>query len=342
MIKLFNLDLHISVIEDVKDILYRLFGNDIEVTNWSISGHNWVMNKPVINVDIINSLTWKNIQPQLIKQFQDKYDDILSTYDGFIVTHTPIFALIFEKYNKPIILVNSCRYDQPFCWNINSDLWNWLSKSLLDLYNKKQLIAISNNKADWEYLKLGTNIISTYIPSLCLYTNATYKPTKNQFICYGKNIFPEHPLIAPKIENGYTWNDLYSYKGIIHNPCEVSTMSLFEQYSAGIPLFLPSKNFYKKSIINGLMRLGSIYNINKGYIQLIPAYSSIDFWLDRADFYDPDNFKYIYYYDSIDDLIYKITNFNESDEYIKERLQYIESRKNKILRSWKKIIQNNF
>ena len=35
------------------------------------------------------------------------------------------------------------------------------------------LIAISNNKADQEYLRLGTGIESVHLPSLCMYTQTT-------------------------------------------------------------------------------------------------------------------------------------------------------------------------
>jgi hypothetical protein len=35
------------------------------------------------------------------------------------------------------------------------------------------LIAISNNKADQEYLRLGTGIESVHLPSLCMYTKTT-------------------------------------------------------------------------------------------------------------------------------------------------------------------------
>ncbi len=341
--KLFNLDLHISVIEDVKDILYRLFGNSIEITNWSISGHNWVMKKTSQNVKYINQITWKTISPKLIKEFQDEYDHILSTYDGFIVTHTPVFALLYEKYNKPIIMVNSCRYDQPFCWNINIELWNWLSQSLANLWLNGKLIAISNNKADQEYLRLGTAINSIHLPSLCLYTNANYNPTINEFVCYGeRSVFPTSPLLVNRPKDGYTWKDLYSFRGIVHNPYEVSTMSLFEQYSAGVPLFLPSKQFYKKSILEGKMKLVSVYNRGIGYPPLDTTYTNINFWLDRADFYDNDNFKYIYYFDSVDDLIDQITNFNESEEIRQKRLQYIDSRRQSIMLAWNKLISDTF
>ncbi len=54
----------------------------------------------------------------MIDAFVKEYDDLLKSFDGFIVTHTPVLALLYEKYNKPVIIVNSCRYEQPFCWNL--------------------------------------------------------------------------------------------------------------------------------------------------------------------------------------------------------------------------------
>ena len=48
--KLFNLDLHISVIEDIKNILTNL---GQELISKSISSHNWVFNREPSKMDII-------------------------------------------------------------------------------------------------------------------------------------------------------------------------------------------------------------------------------------------------------------------------------------------------
>jgi hypothetical protein len=54
----FNLDCHISVIVDLKNIFESL-GHS--VNSWSISGHNWIFNRPPSNEDVINStLIWYN------------------------------------------------------------------------------------------------------------------------------------------------------------------------------------------------------------------------------------------------------------------------------------------
>ncbi|MCJ7767674.1 hypothetical protein MUP79_04735, partial [Candidatus Bathyarchaeota archaeon] len=64
-----------------------------------------------------------------------------------------------------------------------------------------------------------------------------------------------HPLRRPfsaevqasgqPIDPGRSWID---DKGIIHMPYECSTMSIFEQYSANVPLFFPSKSFLKELV----------------------------------------------------------------------------------------------
>ena len=133
MLRLFNIDLHISVVADVIDILK----DDVEITNWSISGHNWVLGKPTADVKVVNQYTWKNIDEKMIDQFFAHYKDELSQYDGFLVTHTPVLALIYEKFNKPIIVVNSCRYEQPFSWK-GGDMkgWDWFNSKLKNIDRK--------------------------------------------------------------------------------------------------------------------------------------------------------------------------------------------------------------
>jgi hypothetical protein len=260
ILKLFNLDLHISVIADIKNIAQTLYGSRVEITNWSISGHTWVFQNLPRDVQIINQQTWRSIDSEMITQFQTVYDDFLSQFDGFIVTHTPVLCLLYEKYNKPILLINSCRYEQPYSWSGDFMKWQWLSQGLQRLSQSGLLTVVSNNKADQEYLHRGTGISSIHIPSLCLYTGISHTPSRNQAVVFGdRNFFPESELLVRKPER-YSWSELYSYKAIIHIPYEMSTMSLFEQYSAGVPLFLPTREFYIQCILKQSMPFGSIYS----------------------------------------------------------------------------------
>jgi hypothetical protein len=332
--KFFNLDLHISVIKDIEKILHKIYGNTIEIVNWSLSEHNWVFKQDKTNVDIINENTWDNINEELIREFNDKYD--FSNYDGFIVTHTPVFSMIFEKYNKPIICINSCRYDMPFCLGVNPNI-EWFHEGLKRMCEKGQLIIVSNNLGDQEYLYRGTGITSHYIPSLCCYTNTQYMPRLNKFVIYGDHgLYLGLKNVVKRPSPGYSWDLLYSFKGIIHNPYEISTMSIAEQITAGVPLFFPTKRFYLDCITNGLMKLISNYD---GKNRL-----SLEEWIDRGDFYN--SYKYIHYYDSLEDLAQKLRDFNKiEDECRDNRLVWLVEREKEILSKWKvifdKIIQIN-
>lgn len=337
-VRLFNLDLHISVIQDVKHVLHHLYGPSVEVTNWSISGHNWVFDAPTPAVEVVNAETWRRLDPTMVSAFQAKYDAYLSSFDGFIVTHTPVFCMLYEKYSKPILLVNSCRYEQPFCWNGDLTHWEWLNAGLARMAKRGQLVAVSNNKADRDYLLAGTGVPSLHIPSLCLYTGVNYAPVRNTFVCFGdRSFFPPCDLLVPRPSHGYSWADLYSHKGIVHIPYEMSTMSLFEQYSAGVPLWLPSRRFYADCIHTGSMPFGSVYGpvCPPG---LSTSRHMLDFWLDRADYYDAENFRGVRFYDSAEDLIQQITTFSETLAERAERIAWITARKNAIWLTWSTVL----
>ena len=74
-------------------------------------------NLPLILLHSFHSFSWYGINQEMVNRFTWRYARELGKYDGFIVTHTPVFARLFENLNKPVILVNTCRYDQPFCYN---------------------------------------------------------------------------------------------------------------------------------------------------------------------------------------------------------------------------------
>ncbi len=335
--KIFNLDLHASVVEDVKDIAKRLYGNSVEITNWSISDHNHFFNKPTAQVNHINNETWKNIDMDMITRFQDEYDEFLKGFDGFLVTFSPVLAMIYEKYEKPIIVVNACRYDQPFCWNNNTSMLKLFNNSLKRMDESKQMIMVSNNLAEQEYLKKGSGVDSILIPSLCLYTNAHYsQPTKDNYIVFENRIvndiksLPNSDKIIPRPRK-YEFSELADYKGIIHMPYDISSMSLFEQYFSGIPLFFPEKEFYKKCVQEDKVAFIAAYNSPNKKLNN----EELEEWLKNADYY---NFKYINYYNSFEDCVAKVNAFNDPDK--DARLAWIEKVKEKALKDWRNIFDS--
>ncbi len=333
-LRLFNLDLHISVIEDIRNICKRLYGDRIEITNWSVSSHNWVFGKPTADVKWINQDTWKMIDEERIEAFHDEYDEQLQEYDGFIVTHTPVFAMLFEKYNKPILIINTCRYDQPFCWNKNTNMLAKFHEALKRMITNNQIKIISNNAADQHYLYTRAGIQSVLIPSLCLYTNTTYTPTKDTFVLYGDySQIPAFELLEERPKSGYSWDTLCSYKGIVHLPYEMSTMSIFEQYWAGVPLFFPSKECYKNYMFEGKLDFISDYDRWEDDIKE----EEIDEWLNRADFY---LYPFIEYYESFEHLMCLLSEWEDVSR--EERMEWLETEKKNIISSWKIVLDNLF
>lgn len=329
--RFFNLDLHQSVIEDVRYIFQRIYP-EVSITNWSISDHNWVFGKKEREVQHINQETWTEINEPMIRLFQETYDTELRLYDGFIVTHTPVFAMLYEKYGKPIIIVNSCRYDQPFCWTKDIYMLGRFHECLRRLRDTNLLYIVSNNLADKHYLLRRAGIESIHIPSLCLYVNASYEPKKGQFVIYSGNrshIFPSHPLLVQKPGPGYTWKQLYEFRGLVHTPYDMSTMSIFEQYWAGVPLFFPTRHLYKQLVSEDKMEFRSLYDSWGTYY----LESDMDACLDHADWLTLPG---LYYYNSFDELIQTLETFE--DVHQKKRQAYIDEAKVRIIGQWKTLL----
>lgn len=307
-LRFFNLDVHACVIADVQEI-FESFGH--EVVSWNLSGHGWIFGKKKkrAKVDVVNERTWDYIDPSLCERFFERYGRFLDAFDGFIVTHNASFTLLYERFGKPIVYVNSSRYENSFTKIPKK--WLWLDEYLKRGAKEGWLFVVSNNKADAEYLKRHTGIESEVIPSLCLYTQARYTGGEKGFIVsslYGTGFeeiaaskIGEKSLIGnPRLSRPYRWQELYDYQGVVHFPYQISTMSIFEQYSANVPLFFPTKAFLKE--------LAALYpEVILSQLSFYPELQlqdskAVDDWIEGADFYDEEAMPYIQYFSSFEEL----------------------------------------
>ena len=308
--RLFCMDLHISVIADFKSL-----GMDVDVTDWTLSGHAHIMGRARDNPKHINANTWQSLNPEMIANFQAEYHDFLSSFDGFIVGHAACFAQIYEKYNKPIIWINSCRFDLPYCWSGNLDGRAKYIACLARLHQSELLTVVSNNKADQLYTFRATGIRPQRIPSLCLYTKMKYRPVRQTFLCYTGGC-PPNPRITQKHEIGnFAWQTVAEFKGVIHFPYEISTMSLFEQFSAGCPMFFPSRA-YLTANAGQLTSISNYWGSNPMPYQYGDL-SDIKNWVDLADFYDTFTSPNTQYFDSqehLDTLLDAFVYVDDRDE----------------------------
>jgi len=277
-LKFFNIDCHVSVISDLKDI-FELSGHSVD--HYSLSGHRWVFGFEEFKSPVINTRNWTSLNEKMVEDFFDFHKKDLDKYDAFICAYPPCFLKLFQKFNKPIIVVSATRYDHPFT-NDPARL-KWLEDSLV---NDPNIIRIANNEFDKKYCEHFLGSEWEWIPSLCNYTNAKYNPIRDQSVLFSKvNIQRSEQIIHQNELGRYTWGDLYSYDSIIHLPYNVSTMSIFEQYQAGVPLNFPSLDFALNLINSGVQLFSEIVFPNN-----LPDRNPSNFlnesWLKYSDFYN--------------------------------------------------------
>ena len=351
--KFFNLDLHISVIADVKNI-FEDFGHSVD--NWSISGHAHIMGYDVADVEVVNQNSWRHIDEKMADEFYKRYEPTLRSYDGFIVTHTPCFSLLYEKFNKPIIVIASTRYEDPFSADVKR--WTKFNDYLRCQIDEEKVIPITNNKYDKEYTELYTGRKWQHIPSLCEYTGASYTGQNNQYLYSSKlKSIPQIPGLIDKekaLPRGYSWQQMADYKGIVHIPYNISTMSIFEQYTANIPLFFPSWKFLytlrEKFSSQGVLSEASwnqVHNLDSHSV-IFPGLNDpnnfrntveIMNWARQADFYDEEKMPYIQYFNSFEHLkeLLQTTNVNKVSSDMKE---HNKKRKKVVYEAWAKVLEN--
>ena len=321
VIRLFALEVHQSVIADVSDMLAHIFGGAVSIDTWMVTTRAFLFGKEEAkDVRHITASTWHQLSPERIAAFRRDYAETLAKYDGFVVTHTLALALIYEPLRKPIVAVNTCRYDQPMCWTRDVAFFEMLNERLSAMHARDQLHVVSNNKADAAYLRLGSGIKSPCIPSLCTYTNVAYTGRRREWVLMGTDVVPPSArgrllTMSEAFGEGrlkYEWAELYDMAGVVLLPYEVSTMTLFELYSANVPILVPDAALLRK-----LDCVASVAHYGGGasYVQRRGSSSSrgaralasaahVDFFINRADFYDsvPGAMPHIHTFSAVEEL----------------------------------------
>lgn len=339
--KFFNIDLHISVIADIKHIFENL-GHQVD--SKCLSGHSWVFGKQPDKTKIIDSHNWKQIDEVMCDRFYEEYGGELDQYDAFISAYPPAFGLLFEKFNKPIITVAATRYEYPFTFD--SDKWKKLNTFLS---TNKNVIRIANNLFDKYYCELFTEVNWDYIPSLCEYTQEKYNPNNEQIV-----LFTKQKQITGTVDKSslgrYTWKNLFENKAIAHIPYNYSTMSIFEQYTANIPLLFPDKNY----LLQLFLKNQAMSEISFRQVFSAPPKSELDVFcdpncynnistfvdnLEYADFYNQDWMPHITYFKNDDEFLQLKNNLNFEDISNKMKEKNTE-RKNVVYERWKSLLKS--
>lgn len=333
--RIFCLDFHIGPVSDFKRILAEI-RPDTEFVIWNLSFHTWVLGESPANVDVIRGAQdWFTFDSNMIQRFQERYDSFLSGFDAFFVAHAFSMLMVYEKYNKPVYCWNTCRYDLPFNFiHKNPSMLEPYNACIRRLHESGHLRGFANNLGDQAYFRLGTGVMLPLLPSLGEYAGIVHSPTTNRFLWYSDRPMPLMipNYLAPK-QRGFTWKSLGAYRGIIHIPYEISTMSLFEHYASGIPIFVPSKSFLKQMWVSGVPWQSMCAYWGSSAPACFSECQQMDFWIDRADFYNPEWMSYVYTFNSFHHLQQLLRTFQ--DPWYSDRMAFIQTRRNRILEGWK-------
>lgn len=379
--KFFNIDHHISVIADIKN-LFQKKGHEID--DRCLSGHAFIMNRERDSIPLLDNNRWSGfIERQDWNAFYDQYNEELSDIDGFIVCYPPNFSYLYRRFDRPIIILLPIRYD--YVMNHDAEVLQNYINYLREGADAGKIILSANNRYDQRYCENWVDREVLHIPSLCLYTGMQYDADAVQYnnylyyTNYGDNNLPidksKFLLKHDTLPFGHSWNELTKFKGIVHFPYNVSTMSIFEQYSANIPLFFPTKrmlldmyrqnldfipriveehragrklDYEKRVIALDQVSWNFVYNrdpftVVRGKSDLDPNdYTSMDvveqFWINYADYYDDVYMPHINYFDTFDDLESMTENINLKECSEKMR-QANEWRQRKVNYMWDSVLE---
>lgn len=326
---LFNLDCHISVIADLKQG-FRKFPK-VSIVSWNLSGHNFVFRRffkfsdPVLHM---GKKQWRDLTPERKAKFLKVYGRFLSGFDGFIATYPLAFLEMFVKFEKPLLGVVAIRYEHPF--TSRPTQWEGFTSQLRMLTESGQLTIAANNEGDADYFSAFVGRDIPVVPSLCDYLPSLLeKPDETEPRPFP--IFAKSDELTQLIRTslGAPWqgkkealgadhnaDKLASCGAIVYIPYNISTMFLFEMATLGIPVLIPSKGFMMdlRASFDGVlseitfMEMAGV-NPPRSLANDCPGAdagsdSYVDWWLERADFYNHELMPNVLQFSSFDDAIF--------------------------------------
>jgi len=303
-IYLFNVDMHTSIIADLKEGLREF---DVKLISWNISLGNRNFRKFFKIQDPVAGLVgkdWLELSSSDFNIFKKRYKRFLRTFDGFIVTFPPAFIELFIDQKKPILVVAGTRYESPY--TARQMEWARLNRMIIEGVGSGQITLVANNRGDADYLEHFTSVTPQYVPSLCEYTSQNWQYRPGVRILVSKNLTLRERIqvesglqwSAPAEEFGspFKWSELHKVSEILVLPYNISTMTLFELSTSGVPISIPSVSFMKKlrGEDPGILSQLSFYQVRSLPISDLSITDPnrtdqdwvIDWWLERADFYD--------------------------------------------------------
>jgi len=159
-------------------------------------------------------------------------------YDLYIVFYPPPQTFLFIPSNKPCIMVLPVRYEYYFSQNKHT--WDHIDNLIRKYIDRGQLTLVANGKYDQKYAEHYLDRKVELIESICDYNGEPHYTGKNNKWILDAPFDLDGYDNLTKLPPNYKYEDLCDYKGVVHFPYNVSTMSWYERYYLNLPHIVPS------------------------------------------------------------------------------------------------------
>lgn len=358
---IYGIDHHHAVLWDAKQVL-RPLGIYLHFV-WLCDGREPV-NEAIPSQDppFYNSLNIykESVDFSLGKEFIDK---IQSTFDAILTSHSLVTAYRLRTVPLPQFHINSTRFGNE--WVADPKKHTILVESLQDMLNKNKLTIVHNNKADCAYAHQFLHIKpqqELILPSTCQQISrkrfdivspmkfliwdtrqVLIQQNKSPFMkqlfeaCIKKypDAFDSQAILLAKNQHFLPEGYLDAYTAILHLPYNISTMSIFEQVAANIPVWVPSKKLLQKlwTDLNEPNELSwTVFNEGSekhaSFMDQARNPETVAYYTELADFYTSPISDCIFTFDSIEDLLERIFKENYREKVEKNTASFLKRQEN--------------
>lgn len=373
-LKLFGMDHHHAVLWDVKKIL-RPLGVQVDFV-WLSDGRDPVNEAMPCQIPgFLSSMDVYRKPADFPLSEETKRFILEDGYHGVLTAHSLVTCHRLKDLGLPMVHVNSTRFGND--WIQDPHKHKDLVTSIESLLKTNRLRIIHNNTGDRQYLHQYIPHIQTnqevVIPSLCesLLRLRQKVPEKQKILIWDtrqvllqedKSPFMKQfymrvkQVLGDKIESQailLAQNQKYlpegyldSYTAVVHIPYNISTMSMFEQVRANIPIWVPSKRLLKElwsneKEPNELSWCAFVPGSEKNASTMdhVRDPEIIQRWLDNADFYKKDVLPLVLEFDSIEEFIEKA--FSVDYQLLMDQAEDTQQkRREEITFAWEQVLQN--
>lgn len=370
-LRFYGLDHHHAVLWDMKQTL-RPLGVTVDFV-WLCDG------RPPVNEAIPGQdgpfhssldLYRPPVNVPLDPVFREK---IQTTYDAVITSHSLVTAYRLREIQLPQFHINSTRFGND--WVTDAKRHPVLVEAIQEMLRKKKLQVLHNNQGDSLYFHqffTADPSSECILPSLCdsVLRHRFHPPTSTKFLiwdtrqvlfqddkspfmkdlyraCCAKdsNAFHSQAILLAEHQTFLPEGYLDAYTAVIHIPYNVSTMSIFQQVAANIPVWVPSKRLLQELWTNPkecnelswtVFSEGS--EVSASFLDQARNPEAVKCWIETADFYDNRISDCIFTFDSIEELVNRIFTVDYQTAMTKNQEAFLKRQEN-VIATWEMLLK---